>query len=388
MYNPNLVRRVYFPNLNGLRFLAAFGVIVHHTEHLKLLYGLPSVWNTSAAIAIVGKLGVVLFFVLSGFLITYLLLVEEQQAGRISVMKFYIRRALRIWPLYYFVVALALFILPYTTLFIRPDNGLDVIHQDLQLKLVLYVTFLANVVSAIFGAVPFAALTWSVATEEQFYLIWPILMRHVRSKLGLMLAVIALYLTGRLILETNFAGDGRWLTGIRNFYALFNIDCMAIGGLAAVLLHKKSKALSLLVNLPVLYGTLFTTVVLVACGVTVPYLHYEFYSVLFAVLILNFATNQRIGWSLEFEPFHYLGNISYGLYLLHPIAIVACIRLLTGIGWTKDVYLYPACLLTTIGLAALSSRFFESPFLRLKRRRFAIVVSGGDALDVTAKPAS
>ena len=313
-----------------------------------------------------------------------MLLEEEAHTGSIRLRRFYIRRALRIWPLYYVVVVLALFILPYTSVFMRPDVGLDVIHQDLLLKVVLYATFFANVVLANVGVVPFAALTWSVATEEQFYLLWPVLMRSVHSKLFLMLAVITIYLAGRLILESNLTGSAPMLAGIRNFYALFNIDCMAIGGLAAVLLHQKSRMLALLVNIPVFYATLLATVALVACGVTIPYLHYEFYSVLFAVLILNFATNRRIGWSMEFEPLHYLGKISYGLYLLHPLAIVASIRLCIALGWTNDVVVYPTILVAAIGLATISYRFLEAPFLRLKSR-FAFVASGEDARNVTSK---
>ncbi|WP_164891118.1 acyltransferase family protein, partial [Botryobacter ruber] len=69
------MNKIYFPNLNGLRFIAAFVVIIHHMEQIKSLLGLQNYWS-NPFISVVGKLGVVLFFVLSGFLITYLLLVE------------------------------------------------------------------------------------------------------------------------------------------------------------------------------------------------------------------------------------------------------------------------------------------------------------------------
>lgn len=359
---------IYFPNLHGLRFCAAVAVLVHHTEHLKLLFGLPSAWQTSAVIAIVGKLGVVLFFVLSGFLITYLLLEEESATGNIALGRFYLRRALRIWPLYYVVVALALFVLPYTTLFARPDVGIEVIHQDLILKVALFSTLFANVVLANVGAVPFAALTWSVATEEQFYVIWPVLMRRIRNKIGLMLAIIACYLAGRYCLESGLLGHSAIVSEFGKFYSLFNIDCMAIGGLAAVLLHRKSKLLPLLVNLPVFATALGTTFILVVRGTTIPLLHYEAYSVLFAFVILNLTANYRLSRVMEFEPLIYLGRISYGLYLLHPIAIVAVIRLLMSLNLADNLILYPLALLTTIGIASVSFRYLESPFLRLKAR--------------------
>src|ERR1700679_371071 len=108
---------LYFPNLNGLRFIAALAVIIHHAEAFRWIFGLPNAWRTVPAIGHLGDFGVVLFFVLSGFLITYLLLEEERVHGRIEVGRFYVRRALRIWPLYYLFVALALFALPYLSFF-------------------------------------------------------------------------------------------------------------------------------------------------------------------------------------------------------------------------------------------------------------------------------
>ena len=104
--------KIQFPNLNALRFLAAAAVIVHHVELTKAFLGLPNIAGVRA-IPVIGPLGVVLFFVLSGFLITYLLLVEERTAGRISIRRFYTRRILRIWPLYYVVVSAGLFLLPH-----------------------------------------------------------------------------------------------------------------------------------------------------------------------------------------------------------------------------------------------------------------------------------
>lgn len=211
---------VYFPNLNGLRFVAAAAVIVHHTEQIKWRFGVANIWTTSAPIALIGKLGVVLFFVLSGFLITYLLLEEEERSGRIAVGKFYMRRALRIWPLYYVVVLSALFVLPYCTWFQRPDIGIEVIHQNLPLKSALYITFFANVVLANVGLVPYASHTWSIGTEEQFYLIWPLLMKWVHRTVPLMLAVIAIYLAVGYLLQSGGLGTGRLQSGLRSFLSL------------------------------------------------------------------------------------------------------------------------------------------------------------------------
>src|ERR1700741_1236659 len=97
-------QKIYFPNLNGLRFIAAFLVIIHHIEQIKSILHLPNYLGRIPCISKIGKFGVVLFFVLSGFLITYLLLTEENTFKKISVRQFYMRRILRIWPLYFLIV--------------------------------------------------------------------------------------------------------------------------------------------------------------------------------------------------------------------------------------------------------------------------------------------
>ena len=104
---------VYFPNLNGLRFIAAFLVILSHLEWIKMTEGMEN-YASAPFIKNLGSLGVSLFFVLSGFLISYLLLQEKKDTGDISIKNFYVRRILRIWPLYYITVILAFF---YTSLF-------------------------------------------------------------------------------------------------------------------------------------------------------------------------------------------------------------------------------------------------------------------------------
>lgn len=104
--------KVYFPNLNGLRFFAAFIVLLGHQEQMKSYYlemdPYLLVKNPDS-----GQLGVILFFALSGFLITYLLLMEEAKTKTVSVKDFYIRRVLRIWPLYYFLILLVFFVLRF-----------------------------------------------------------------------------------------------------------------------------------------------------------------------------------------------------------------------------------------------------------------------------------
>ena len=197
--------RIYFPNLNGLRFIAAFLVIIHHIEQIKSFLKIDNYLEVIPFVGIIGKLGVVLFFVLSGFLITYLLLAEEQKYKKISIKKFYIRRILRIWPLYFLIILLSLLILPNISIFTLPGFGKDVVHQYLFFKIILYAVFFPNLVFTLFGMVPYAAHTWSVGTEEQFYLVWPIILKYFKKfRIVLMFLIIFLYLIIAQVISSHY----------------------------------------------------------------------------------------------------------------------------------------------------------------------------------------
>ena len=173
---------VHYPNLNALRFIAAFMVIVHHIEQTKGTFGFDNYWSTST-IYFAGKLGVVLFFVLSGFLITNLLLIEQKTSSTISIRNFYVRRILRIWPLYYLIIGLALFVLPHFSLFAIPKYGIETLNMNFTWKLGLFICLLPNLVLSAIANVPFAVHTWSIGVEEQFYIIWPAAIRLLKESI-------------------------------------------------------------------------------------------------------------------------------------------------------------------------------------------------------------
>jgi peptidoglycan/LPS O-acetylase OafA/YrhL len=110
-------------------------------------------------------------------------------------------------------------------------------------------------------------------------------------------------------------------------------------------------------------------------GVYIPYIQAEFFSVFFGIIILNFAANENIKISLENKYFNYLGNISYGLYMYHPIGIMMAINLAVTIGYPSNWLIYPASLIFTILIAGLSYKYFEAYFLKFKHK-FSKVLSG------------
>lgn len=371
------MKKIYFPNLNGLRFLAALLVIVHHVEQVKDLLGLENNWN-NPFVTTAGKLGVILFFVLSGFLITYLLLEEEKITNTIAVKEFFMRRILRIWPLYYLVLVLSFFVLPHVNFL---NSGELSIHLEDNFfeKLLLFIFFLPNVALVMFYPVPYASQSWSVGTEEQFYVLWPFLMRVTKKKEVLLYSVILFYLGVRagLMLINRFF-DIEFLNLFAKVWFTFSIDCMAIGGLFALYLFKQYKVLKVFYNKKLQWFVLVSLCLMIGLGIKFPYLHYEIYSVLFGILILNLASNPNTIISLENKLFNYLGKISYGLYMFHVLGIVLAVKGLGQIGINSAFIQYSFSLFITILMAGISYKYFEKYFIT-KKAKFSKILSGENA---------
>lgn len=371
-------QKIYFPNLNGIRFIAAFLVIIHHIEQFKFISTFENYWETVPFIRIIGNLGVILFFVLSGFLITFLLLSEENTFKVIDIKAFYIRRILRIWPLYFLILLLAFAILPNIQLFTLPGLGKDVIYTDLGLKVFLYVIFLPNMVLPLLGIVPYVSHTWSIGTEEQFYLVWPVILKYFKKfRLSLMLFIVFFYMAFAKFLISPYAKSLPNKNTIIFFWSSFNIDCMAIGGIFAILLFQKHNMLRYLINNILCYTTIISVILMMINSIYIPYIHYEFYSVLFGIIILNFAQNEQLKFSLEQAVFKYLGNISYGLYMYHPIGIVFSLFVCKLLNLTSNWFIYPLSFMVTIFLASISYQYFEKYFLKYKYK-FSKISSGNE----------
>ena len=376
--------RVFFPNLNGLRFLAVLLVIFDHLELVRSESGLPSFWS-NPAISLLGQLGVTLFFVLSGFLITYLLLAEKETLGEIKFGAFYLRRVLRIWPLYFVVVILGLFVLPHIAFF-TPPGTLTQLYDHFAAKIVLYALILPNVALVLYPPVAYLGQAWSIGVEEQFYIIWPVLLHFSTHYFrNFLLLAGGIFVVGQLswalttpqrhILPINEITDF-----IKHFLFYFRIQCMAVGGLFAwVLYRNKVGILKWLTPRPVQAGVWGLLLVMMVRGQTVPYCTQELYSVMFGVVVLNLALTDSSLVNLRHKALDYLGRISYGLYMLHLIAIVVALRVVSlfvvpASPW-HHLATFLVALVGSVALAAFSFRYLETPFLGLKKR-FARIQSG------------
>ena len=360
--------RFYQPELDGLRFYAFLGVFICHTLPFEPAFyhrlHLPVPWLWGAA-AKAGAAGVDLFFALSAFLITSILLRERQQNGGISLRRFYLRRILRIWPLYFVLVALGL-VLAHT-----------MATQKLPWYYVAgYLLFVGNWVHAVFGR-PESVCSplWTVSIEEQFYLIWPLLMKLLDRRGMIVAAIVTLLLA--TVSRTAFMLAG-WSGGFLYYGSTSRCDSLALGILFALFvdrLPRLTRWMRLLlagagvsgwiaasawlneqpgpVDIRMVAGRLLVSI---SAG---------------AILFAGLHSRSRF---LRGEWVVGLGKISYGLYALHLTALLIVVSLLHPVWGWQLLAAKALGLVFTILLALASYRWVESPFLRLKDR-FATVLS-------------
>lgn len=376
--------RVYFPGLNGIRALAALSVVIAHTDQYKMLFQLDYpprfpklLWN--------GSDSVTLFFVLSGFLITYLLLVEHQHTGTISVRNFYARRILRIWPLYYLLVFIGIVVIPLL-IQIVDYQGFNPSVKNLLTVIFLFLVFVPNAVGH-FGSSPaYITHLWTIGIEEQFYLIWPFLMKKFIRSIGVLVLAIVLFkvfiinLDQRIVVDTSVP---HWFRILVSLLTAFRIENMAVGAFGAfILFHNQRRILDFIFH-PVVEKLLLVFMlcnILFFSGNDTPYVNMML-GFPYAMFILNVAANPRSTIKLENRLFDRLGRYSYGIYMVHvPVIYLVLMGMsymnFAGVenGLLFNLILHTLVLGVTIGVAAASYRWFEQPFLRLKEC-FTIVQS-------------
>ena len=352
--------RRHFHTFDALRFFAVFKVFLQHMP----IAAFP--WVNYVKLG--GYIGVYFFFVLSGFLITYIICSEKQASGTINLRNFFARRVLRIWPLFYLVVALC-YILPP----VLSGMGMSLTGSGYQPQLWMSLLFLENYKMIITGDLPNVfplAVTWSLCIEEHFYIVWGLLLysiplKHLPKVIGVSL------LTG-IVARIVFSQNGLDPSDI-----LTHIDLFAFGAIPAWLLVRHQQATVKWVNsipemLQVAYIPVLLTIVLVVSQFWNPVINATIFGCLFSFLIiLILPENGRIKIS-DKNIFSRLGIYTYGIYLYHIFIIIACRKLFDYLSFSLDepvtaIWFVVICLALTLGCSYCSYRFFEQPFLRLKR---------------------
>lgn len=336
----------YRPELDGLRALAVLLVIVHHCWQPRRFSGF---------------VGVDVFFVLSGFLITTILTGEIDRTGTVRLKTFYAKRLLRLYPA--LVLMLAVTALCYRWLVGDVLSEIKDLASAATYTSNLYMTYRHVWMG------PYAH-TWSLALEEQYYLVWPLLLlamsraRVTRPVLAGLLATAALGASVLSVRDFRFGASSFPLQSTCIGLLAGSALSLALGSWPALRRALRSWVAGLLGGaMLVLVLVLFSVTRVVADGAYVPA------TVLATVLLIGFTTardgTDGISAALSCRPAVYVGRISYGVYLWHYPIVIALLR--EGPDWSPWVRLAIVAP-GGIALAAVSYRYVESPFLRWKDR--------------------
>jgi peptidoglycan/LPS O-acetylase OafA/YrhL len=370
--------RIYWPQLDGVRTLAFFLVFLSHVGPVQVgsttLYSHFVSWGWS---------GVDLFFCLSGFLITSLLLREREQFNAISLNHFLMRRVLRIWPLHFTAIVLGFLVFPLLGVFgdrlFGPDwNRMVAIH------LLPFSLFLGNFSMAMRMEyiAPIVATLWSVCVEEQFYLVWGSCFRLSKQLKSLLWLLLAALCVGILLRSVVYCWSANYLHYYYN--TLTRLDSIVLGCLLAFAwaylpalkrYASASFALSLLI-----WGYLLCFMPKIyenhPMGVLTLFLVGLSWA-LFLFAVVEWPVLQRL---FSLGPIASFGRLTYGMYIFHYVGISIGAKVATLLaGGEASLLFWWIKLLASLGAtwaaAVISWKFIEQPFLALKQR-FARVASG------------
>ena len=370
----NPVKLLYFPLLDTTRFIAFIPVFLTHC----FITSNTTIENASWFKQIthfldVGLLGLDYFFVLSSFLITRLIIEERAKFKTFSFKLFFIRRSLRIWPLYFLMVAIG-FGSYYAGLL---NTKLPPLFSFISFTLNLYIAEHG------YNFLFFLVFLWSISVEEQFYILWGLIL-HITSKVNATFFKYSILITACLLIVISL-----WYryTHRQNelqlyFHTLSVTANFGIGILLAyfsayyswfVLLIQRMSKWSIFLLLIILMLSVFTYTLLFTYHVAILF-ERIYFSVLFAFIIAVLCYSSYIPMLQKFfNPFDYLGKIALGLYFYHGIVITIFSKLMIQYPIAEQswqvICLNPLIMLTlSILCASLSYNYFEKPILALKNR--------------------
>lgn len=331
----------YVPALDGLRFLAFFLVFIHHTPLFNnFIYVYLNTY---------GWIGVDIFFALSAFLLSHLLRIEFIQYNHIDKKKFFLRRALRIWPIYFI----------YLFFSELPDKHL--------------MLFTSNIYAVVKNVS--VGHIWTISFEEQVYFFLPfvlVFLIKIRQKLRCSIAIFVFFsLIKYIFISNNVHYNAIYILPITHFESIYFGVLLGLGYFDNFLKTINSRYLIFIIL------TLFLSISNLDITKVNYKLHYiNFIGGVCSMLMVHLATrdNNIVSNILSLKTLRYLGKISYGLYLYHVDVIFKINNIFAGTSLENPYLLFTMHLLTTIAIATLSWYLIEKPFLKLKNK-FEIIRS-------------
>ncbi len=373
--------RYYLPELDVLRCLAFLAIFLQHSFQKTPAYYFPEfhpnwIGRAVSILAWSGGYSVDLFFLISAFLITQLLLRELEATGKLDVKRFYIRRILRIWPLYFGFLFGAAILGEFVAQFhITPRY------------LILLVLMSGNIADAMWGWTPafIVSQLWSISLEEQFYLLWPLVVRGGRRRTLVTAAII-------MIAVSIVARTICWLVSAPASFVWTNtltrLDPLAAGILlGAWAMHRRFSPRATIRATLLVAGLATMLIVSAWCdpywspnsGLTL-FVGYPVVTLGCVAIFFSFLGLKLNLARPTIRAMAYLGKISYGLYIWHMLGLELAKKMVTlPLPWlgewvNSSIFITMLALALTISFAATSYRFLETPFLRLKSR-FALIPS-------------
>lgn len=354
-----------FENLDSIRTLAFLSTFLAHAFYTESTHVKSS---TSFQWAIqfqeIFSFGVPIFFVLSGFLITYLMLKEQEEVGTFNLKNFYLRRILRIWPVYFLVLIIGFVLFPLVRSYILHDPYIETANP------VYYILYLSNFDQIAHTTLPYGiglGPTWSVSIEEQFYVVWPLFLLIFRKRFFIW--AILLVLAASLVMTP--------LLGLSSKHSIFCMMYLSVGGFAAYLAYYYQ---SFIVKITRIHPLFFLTVF----ALLIVSMHFAslgignfFLIVVIAVLIAYLILFQCFSGKIELKRIPFLekiGKYTYGLYLYHVICnFIAHIAIDDVLKIQESeltvVFIKPIIsLVLSLLLSYISYHYYEKYFLKLKTR--------------------
>ncbi|MCM4157111.1 acyltransferase [Gramella sp. AN32] len=339
----------YYKELDGLRFFAILLVIIHHWLPKNHLF------NFSPN----GAIGVTIFFVLSGFLISSILFgyKDKINVGKLTLSRalriFFIRRSLRIFPIYYILIGFLFF------------YGYDAITQNI----FYFLTYTSNILffekQSFFGTVTHL---WTLAVEEQYYLIWPFLLFLISNKY-IRLVIISLIffsIISQFIMKKDFF-----------YYELLTFNAFDAFGIGSLLAYYKNYKISKIIKLRN-FLWIFSSAFIILSTINYQIFSTRTITSVFTGLLILYVIDERYSGSflnkiLSIKPVMFIGKISYGMYLFHPFIHGLMDSVYNRLPLDNQNIFYPAFIfLTSFGvliiISSISWFLIESPINSLKNK--------------------
>lgn len=375
-------KKIHFHSFDAFRFFAFFKVFIFHVPLVITANSTSFQLWYNEHVRFGGGIGVCFFFVLSGFLITYILTHEKLNSDRINAKRFFVRRAFRIWPLFYFLVIIALVI---------PDDfakqiGFHMVGSGYPPDWRFSLTFTENYKAIIMDRPPLTTplgVFWSLCIEEHFYILWMIVFFFIRRKLIPYFLIISIVISWvfRIFHDAIYHTED-----IVNADLFTNLDFFALSGILGYLVAVNyQKVADFVMRIPLLVRYFYVGLVIFLLVYQAAVFEHDtwflsifkstIFALMFTLLLLVFIPQNGKLKIAETSIFTYLGKISYGLYVYHIIWVHMLLRLFLDYGikldnWHSYTLFTISVFSATVITSYISYRYFEMPILKFREKLF------------------